>query len=110
MAGAPRATLTASPLIFGLPRPAFVLTAALLGVGAVSTAYLLAVPFDTAAFGGLTVPIVLASGVADGFNPCAFALLVLVAVAALLWRRLVCAGWSGGRYPGERVGATRGRY
>jgi cytochrome c-type biogenesis protein len=83
VAGAPRATLTAPPLVFGLPRPAFVLTAALLGVGAVSTAYLLAVPFDTAAFGGLTVPIVLASGVADGFNPCAFALLVLFATYTL---------------------------
>ena len=41
------------------------------------------VPFETAAFGGLTVPTVLASGVADGFNPCAFALLVLFATYTL---------------------------
>jgi len=73
----------ASPLIFGLPRPAITLAAALAAVGLGSSAYLLAVPFDTAAFGGLTVPVVLASGVADGFNPCAFALLVLFATYTL---------------------------
>ena len=53
------------------------------GVGLVSAAYVAMVPFDTAAFGGLTVPTVLASGVADGFNPCAFALLVLFATYTL---------------------------
>ena len=37
----------------------------------------------TARFGGLTAPIVIASGVADGFNPCAFALLVLFATYTL---------------------------
>src|SRR5512132_1072735 len=73
----------ASPLLLGLPRPAFVLVAALIGVGVAATGYLLIVPFDTAAFGGLTVPVVLASGVADGFNPCAFALLVLFATYTL---------------------------
>ncbi len=73
----------ASPLILGLPRPAFVLATALLAVGLGASAYLVAVPFDTAAFGGLTVPVVLASGVADGFNPCAFALLVLFATYTL---------------------------
>ena len=52
-------------------------------VGLVAGAYVLAVPFDTAAFGGLTVPTVLASGIADGFNPCAFALLVLFATYTL---------------------------
>jgi cytochrome c biogenesis protein CcdA len=43
----------------------------------------MAVPFDTAAFGNLTVPLVFASGVADGLNPCAFALLVLFATYTL---------------------------
>jgi cytochrome c-type biogenesis protein len=66
-------------LLFGLPLPAAILGAMLLTVGALATGYLAAVPFDTAAFGGLTVPTVLVSGVADGFNPCAFALLVLFA-------------------------------
>ena len=73
----------ASPLIFGLPRPAVVLAAALLTVAGTASAYVIAVPFDTAAFGGLTVPTVLAAGVADGFNPCAFALLVLFATYTL---------------------------
>lgn len=72
-----------SPLVLGLPRPAFVLAAALLGVGLVASAYVLAVPFEAAAFGGLTVPTVLAAGVVDGFNPCAFALLVLFATYTL---------------------------
>jgi cytochrome c biogenesis protein CcdA len=73
----------ASPLILGLPRPAFVLATALLSVGFAASAYVIAVPFSTAAFGGLTVPTVLAAGVADGFNPCAFALLVLFATYTL---------------------------
>ena len=73
----------ASPVILGLPRPAFFLAAALLTVGLVSSAFVLAVPFDTAAFGGVTVPVVIAAGVADGFNPCAFALLVLFATYTL---------------------------
>ena len=51
--------------------------------GLVASGYILAVPFSTAAFGGLTVPTVLASGFADGFNPCAFALLVLFATYTL---------------------------
>ena len=70
-------------LLFGLPRPALALGALLGGVGLVAAAYVAMVPFDTAAFGGLTVPTVLASGVADGFNPCAFALLVLFATYTL---------------------------
>ncbi len=73
----------ASPIILGLPRPAFVLFAALLAVGLAASAYVIAVPFEAAAFGGLTVPTVLAAGVADGFNPCAFALLVLFATYTL---------------------------
>jgi cytochrome c-type biogenesis protein len=80
---APTATLPASPLFLGWPRPAVALGALIVSVGLVASAYILAVPFDTGAFGGLTVPTVLASGVADGFNPCAFALLVLFATYTL---------------------------
>lgn len=71
------------PLILGVPRPAFALAVALFVVGLLSAGFVFMVPFDTAAFGGLTVPVVLASGVADGFNPCAFALLVLFATYTL---------------------------
>jgi len=67
----------------GWPGPFLVLALSLAVVGVAATAYILAVPFDTAAFGGLTVPTVLVSGVADGFNPCAFALLVLFATYTL---------------------------
>jgi cytochrome c-type biogenesis protein len=73
----------ASPAIFGWPRPFVVLTTALATVAIGASGYVLAVPFDTAAFGGLTVPTVLVSGFADGFNPCAFALLVLFATYTL---------------------------
>ena len=73
----------ATRLFLGLPRPAAILGAMLLTVGVLATGYVMAVPFDTAAFGGLTVPTVLLSGVADGFNPCAFALLVLFATYTL---------------------------
>jgi cytochrome c biogenesis protein CcdA len=55
----------------------------LLAVGLLSGAWVLISPFDAAAFGGLTVPVVLASGFADGLNPCAFALLVLFATYTL---------------------------
>ncbi len=78
-----RAVLPTSPLLFGWPRPAIALATLILTVGVVASAYVLAVPFDAATFGGLTVPTVLASGVADGFNPCAFALLVLFATYTL---------------------------
>jgi cytochrome c-type biogenesis protein len=61
----------------GWPRSAMALAVALLGVAAAATGYVVAFPFDAAAFGGLTVPAVLGAGLADGFNPCAFALLVL---------------------------------
>lgn len=64
-------------LVLGWPLPAVLLAGLLGGVGIVASAYVLMVPFDSAAFGGLTVPAVLAAGFADGFNPCAFALLVL---------------------------------
>ncbi|MEW5990385.1 MAG: hypothetical protein AB1736_03445 [Chloroflexota bacterium] len=81
--GARPAGIAASPLILGWPRPAVALAMLIAGVGATATAYVLAVPLDAAAFGGLTVPTVLAAGVADGFNPCAFALLVLFATFTL---------------------------
>jgi cytochrome c biogenesis protein CcdA len=72
-----------SPLLFGWPRPAVALATLMVTVGVAASGYVLMVPFDTAAFGGLTLPTVLASGVADGFNPCAFALLVLFATYTL---------------------------
>jgi hypothetical protein len=75
--------LPSSATFLGLPRPARVLALLLLVVGVAATGYVLAVPFETAAFGGLTVPTVLISGFADGFNPCAFALLVLFATYTL---------------------------
>ena len=83
--------LPRSSLLLGLPRPAIVLGAMLGSVGFVAAAYVALVPFDTAAFGGLTVPTVLAAGVADGFNPCAFALLVLFATYTLTMVNAVTA-------------------
>jgi cytochrome c-type biogenesis protein len=59
------------------------LTASLGLVALASSAWILVSPFDAAAFGGLTVPLVLTSGFADGLNPCAFALLVLFATYTL---------------------------
>ncbi len=79
-------------LVLGWPRPAVLLGALLATVGTVASAYVLAVPFDSAAFGGLTIPTVLAAGVADGFNPCAFALLVLFATYTLTLVNAVTAG------------------
>ena len=67
----------------GLPRAAAVLFVGLGVAGALSLATVALVPFQTAAFGGLTAPIVIGSGFADGFNPCAFALLVLFATYTL---------------------------
>ena len=70
-------------LLAGYPRAAVLLAAALGSVAFVSFAWILVSPFDAAAFGGLTVPVVLSSGFADGLNPCAFALLVLFATYTL---------------------------
>jgi cytochrome c biogenesis protein CcdA len=84
--GSPAATPVpppASPLILGLPRSALLLAIAIVTVGLGASAYVIAMPFRTTAFGGLTIPTVLAAGVADGFNPCAFALLVLFATYTL---------------------------
>ncbi|MBI3747728.1 MAG: hypothetical protein HY262_02615, partial [Chloroflexi bacterium] len=69
--------------MFGLPRPALLLAVGLTAVAVVATSVIMAIPFDTATFGGLTVPTVLVSGFADGLNPCAFALLVLFATYTL---------------------------
>lgn len=67
----------------GLPRPAMILAMALLAVAAISTAVIAASPFNSATFGGLTIPAVLGAGVLDGLNPCSFALLVLFATYTL---------------------------
>lgn len=69
--------------VFGLPRAALGLAAALGFVAVVSFGWILVFPFDSAAFGGLTVPVVFGAGVADGLNPCSFALLVLFATYTL---------------------------
>jgi cytochrome c biogenesis protein CcdA len=75
----------------GWPRPAIALALLIGVVGSVASAYVLATPMDAAAFGGLTVPTVLAAGFADGFNPCAFALLVLFATYTLTLANAVTA-------------------
>jgi len=81
--GPDAAGIPSSPLLFGWPRPAVALASLIVGVSLVASGYLLMVPLDAGAFGSLTVPTVLAAGVADGFNPCAFALLVLFATYTL---------------------------
>ncbi len=82
-ASAGAATLPTHRTVAGWPLPAVVLAAMLGVVGVTASAYVLAFPFDSAAFGGLTIPAVLAAGFADGFNPCAFALLVLFSTYTL---------------------------
>lgn len=82
-AGRAPAGIAPSPMILGWPRPAVALAALIVGVAALASGYLLAVPLVDGAYGGLTVPAVLVAGVADGFNPCAFALLVLFATYTL---------------------------
>jgi len=95
--GSPRTAPDPDPpapsVLFGLPLSAVVLAVALGIVAVAASAWIALSPFDAAAFGGLTVPIVLASGVADGVNPCAFALLVLFATYTLT---LVNRATSGG--------------
>jgi cytochrome c-type biogenesis protein len=76
-------TPTALSTSTGFPRPALALGGTLGLVAMVSVAVVLLIPFETATFGGLTAPLVIASGFADGFNPCAFALLVLFATYTL---------------------------
>ena len=81
-------------LLAGYPRSAVLLAIALGSVALVSFAWILVSPFDAAAFGGLTVPVVLSSGFADGLNPCAFALLVLFATYTLTLVNAVTADGS----------------
>ena len=66
-----------------LPGPTIALAIALGSVALVASAAIAISPFDSALFGGLTVPTVLGAGVIDGLNPCAFALLVLFATYTL---------------------------
>ena len=67
----------------GYPRAAVALAAVLGAVALTATLAIAAVPFDAAAFGGITVPVVLGAGFADGLNPCSFALLLLFATYTL---------------------------
>jgi cytochrome c-type biogenesis protein len=83
---------SAPTLVLGWPLPAVLLAVLLGSVGMAASAWVMAFPFDAAAFGGLTIPAVLAAGVADGFNPCAFALLVLFATYTLTLVNAVTAG------------------
>ena len=78
----------------GIPRGAWLLFAAMGSVALVALATVALIPFETAKFGGLTAPIVIGSGVADGFNPCAFALLVLFATYTLTLVNAVTADGS----------------
>jgi cytochrome c-type biogenesis protein len=88
------ASLAAGRTVFGLPTPAIALAAAL-GLVAVAASLTVAIsPFETAAFGGLTVPTVLGAGVLDGLNPCSFALLVLFATYTLTMVNAVTADGS----------------
>ena len=93
-AGSGAPPLTAAPLLLGLPRPALLLAGMLGTVAVAASAVIVAVPFDTATFGGLTVPTVLGAGVLDGLNPCAFALLVLFATYTLTMVNAVTADGS----------------
>ena len=86
--------LPAHRLVAGWPLPALVLAAMLAVVGISASAYVLAVPFEAGAFGGLTIPAVLGAGFLDGFNPCAFALLVLFATFTLTLVNAVTANGS----------------
>jgi cytochrome c-type biogenesis protein len=83
IAEAPTRAATIPSASTGFPRPALALGGGLGLVAVVSIAVLAAIPFETAAFGGLTAPLVIGAGFADGFNPCAFALLVLFATYTL---------------------------
>jgi cytochrome c biogenesis protein CcdA len=73
----------AQRLIRGTPTGMVLLFLGLGAVAVLSTAVIFVSPLDAAAFGGLTLPVVLVSGFVDGLNPCAFALLVLFATYTL---------------------------
>ena len=89
--------------LFGVPLPAVVLAAALTAVGMISAAVVMALPFDAAAFGGLTVPVVLGAGLVDGLNPCAFALLVLFATFTLTMLNTVVTDGSSVQFARQRL-------
>lgn len=92
--------------LLGLPLPALMLAGALATVGVLATAVVTMAPFDAAAFGGLTMPTVLAAGVLDGLNPCAFALLVLFATYTLtLVNRVTSGGGATGVARRQLLGA-----
>src|SRR5512142_1209706 len=79
----------------GLPRTALALFTGLGIVTVLASAVVIFGPgFSSPTFGSLTPQVVVASGFADGFNPCAYALLVLFATYVLT---LVNAVTSDGR-------------
>src|ERR1035437_69351 len=68
----------------GVPKAALLLFGGLAVVGvSASLVVLLGPGFSSPRFGTLTAPLVIGSGFADGFNPCAYALLVLFATYTL---------------------------
>jgi cytochrome c biogenesis protein CcdA len=67
----------------GIPMTAVLLFSGLGAVAVASVATIALMPFPSAKFGTLTAPVVVSAGFADGFNPCAFALLVLFATYTL---------------------------
>jgi hypothetical protein len=68
----------------GIPKAAIVLLGGLAAITiAASLVILLGPGFTSPRFGSLTAPVVIGSGFADGFNPCAYALLVLFATYTL---------------------------
>ena len=98
-----QAALAAAPLLIGMPTPTIVLAGALTVVSAVASTIVVVLPLDAAAFGGLTVPTVLVSGVVDGLNPCAFALLVLFATYTLTLVNAVTADGTPTRLARQRL-------
>jgi len=68
----------------GIPKAAVLLFGGLSAVAiSASLVVLLGPGFSSPRFGSLTAPVVIGSGFADGFNPCAYALLVLFATYTL---------------------------
>ena len=68
----------------GIPKAAVLLFGGLAAITvSASLVVLLGPGFSSPRFGTLTAPVVIGSGFADGFNPCAYALLVLFATYTL---------------------------
>ena len=78
----------------GIPLIAWSLFAGLALMSLLSLTVVFLFPFQSAAFGTVTVPVVLSAGFVDGFNPCAFALLVLFATYTLTLVNALTAGGS----------------